>query len=177
VPSSDLARVHGTGDYGKANDCDKNCRICLIEHPDYWWYRARADLLRSALDGYIRDPRLVLGVGSADGPSVDWLHRKGKHVSLDVDPRGLDVGGICGSALALPFADESFDVVAAFDVVEHCDPEAAVLNELARVLTPGGRLLLSVPAYQWAWTRFDDLSGITVATRAPARSMPSEALE
>jgi SAM-dependent methyltransferase len=98
-------------------------------------------------------------------------------VSLDVDPRGLDVGGICGSALALPFADESFDVVAAFDVVEHCDPEAAVLNELARVLTPGGRLLLSVPAYQWAWTRFDDLSGITVATRAPARSMPSEALE
>jgi SAM-dependent methyltransferase len=50
-------------------------------------------------------------------------------------------------------------VVAAFDVVEHCDPEAAVLNELARVLTPGGRLLLSVPAYQWAWTRFDGLSG------------------
>jgi hypothetical protein len=33
------------------------------------------------------------------------------------------------------------------------------MAELARVLVPGGRLLLSVPAYQWAWTRFDDLNG------------------
>jgi SAM-dependent methyltransferase len=61
--------------------------------------------------------------------------------------------------MSLPFADESFDVVAAFDVIEHCDPEADVVAELSRVLVPGGRLLLSVPAYQWAWTKFDDENG------------------
>lgn len=129
-----------------------------IEQPDYWWYRARADLLRQALDGYVGEPRRLLDVGSADGPSVEWLRSPAcsTHVSLDVDPRGLRPGGVCGSALALPFADCSFDVVAAFDVIEHCEPEERALAEIERVLAPGGRFLMSVPAYQWAWTRFDD---------------------
>lgn len=126
-----------------------------IVHPDYWWYRARAELLRVALERYVGDPRRILDVGSADGPSVGWLRGRGKHVSLDVDPRGLTPGGVCGSVLDLPFGDEVFDVVTAFDVIEHCEPEQRAVDELQRVLVPGGRLLVSVPAYQWAWTEFD----------------------
>jgi SAM-dependent methyltransferase len=127
-----------------------------IAAPDYWWYRARADLLETALSEFVGEPRRLLDVGSADGPSVSWLRGHGKQVALDVDPRGLVAGGVCGSALELPFADEVFDVVAAFDVIEHCEPEAAALTEVNRVLAPGGRFLMSVPAYQWAWTHFDD---------------------
>jgi SAM-dependent methyltransferase len=59
----------------------------------------------------------------------------------------------------LPFRDHTFDVVAAFDVVEHCEPEAQAVSELARVLADGGRLLMSVPAYEWAWSDFDDANG------------------
>ena len=127
-----------------------------IDVPDYWWYRARAELLETVLSEHIGEPRRLLDVGSADGPSVSWLRGHGKQVALDVDPRGLGPGGVCGSALELPFGDEVFDVVAAFDVIEHCDPEAQALGEVYRVLTPGGRFLMSVPAYQWAWTQFDD---------------------
>lgn len=126
-----------------------------IAQPDYWWYRARADLLRAAVGPYVGRPASVLDVGSADGPSVGWLTATARRVALDVDPRGLAPGDVCASAMQLPFADASFDVVAAFDVVEHCEPETAVLSELARVLTPNGHLLVSVPAYQWAWTEFD----------------------
>jgi SAM-dependent methyltransferase len=61
--------------------------------------------------------------------------------------------------LQLPFRSGCFDVVAAFDVLEHCEPEAAALAEMVRVLAPGGRLLLSVPAYQWAWSDFDEENG------------------
>jgi SAM-dependent methyltransferase len=43
--------------------------------------------------------------------------------------------------------------------LEHCEPEWQAMEELARVLTPGGRLLMSVPAYQWAWTDHDVQSG------------------
>jgi SAM-dependent methyltransferase len=130
-----------------------------IEQPDYWWYRARAELLRSALADHTGPATRVLDVGSADGPSVPWL-RGDRHVTVDVDPRGLRPGeGLCASALALPFRDHAFDLVSAFDVVEHCEPEATALAELARVLEPGGRLLLSVPAYEWAWTDHDVRAG------------------
>jgi SAM-dependent methyltransferase len=116
-------------------------------------------MLRTVLEPYVGSPQRLLDVGSADGPSVAWLSAPQK-VSLDLDPRGLrPPSGICGSVLALPFADASFEVVSAFDVVEHCDPEKAALEELHRVLQPGGRLLLSVPAYQWAWSDHDVANG------------------
>jgi SAM-dependent methyltransferase len=131
-----------------------------IEQPDYWWYRARSELLRAALGDHLGSPSLLLDVGSADGPSVGWMQGVGRRVSVDVDPRGLTPGqGVCASALSLPFADHTFDVAAAFDVVEHCEPEDRALAELRRVLRPGGRLLLSVPAYEWAWTDHDVRAG------------------
>lgn len=122
---------------------------------DYWWYRVRTDLLRTVFEERLGEPRRLLDVGSADGPSVDWLRTSGHKVSMDIDPRGLSRGGVCGSALQLPFADGAFDVVAAFDVIEHLDPEEQGLREVHRVLAPGGRFLMSVPAYQWAWSDFD----------------------
>jgi SAM-dependent methyltransferase len=127
-----------------------------LDRPGYWWYQARAELLRVALQGYVGQPARLLDVGSADGPSVGWLGRASDRVALDVDPRGLTPGDVCGSATDLPFADGAFDVVAAFDVLEHCEPEARALAEMTRVLAPEGRLLMSVPAYQWAWTEFDE---------------------
>jgi hypothetical protein len=99
-----------------------------IQSPDYWWYRARAHLLETVLSEHVGEPRRLLDVGSADGPSVSWLRGHGKQVALDVDPRGI----------------------------EHCEPEDQALAEVLRVLSPGGRFLMSVPAYQWAWTCFDD---------------------
>lgn len=131
-----------------------------IERPEYWWYRARAELLRVALEEHVGTPARVLDVGSADGPSVGWLRGRGVDVSLDMDPRGLRPPfGVCGSLLRLPFPDETFDVVGAFDVLEHCDPEEVAVDELRRVLVPGGRLLLSVPAYSWAWSDHDVANG------------------
>ena len=131
-----------------------------LAQPDYWWYRARADLLETVLGPYLGKARVILDVGSADGPSVAWMQGQYRRVALDLHPLGLIPGeGVCGSALALPFADKVFDVVAAFDVVEHCEPEGRAVSELVRVLTPGGRMLLSVPAYQWAWSDHDVRAG------------------
>ena len=127
---------------------------------DYWWYVARADLLEVALRRHVEGAGTVLDLGSADGPSAGWLREAvDRTASLDIDPRGLGSDGVCGSALALPFADGSFDAVTAFDVIEHCEPEDVALAEVRRVLRPGGRFLMSVPAYQWAWSDFDVANG------------------
>ncbi len=143
-----------------------------IETPDYWWYVARADLLETALRSHVEGAGLTLDLGSADGPSAAWLRDAVRRtVSLDIDPRGLGSDGVCGSALALPFADETFEVVSAFDVIEHCEPEAQALSEVRRVLRPGGRFVMSVPAYTWAWSDFDVANGHHRRyTRARARA-------
>lgn len=131
-----------------------------LEQPDYWWHRARSELLHTALGGYLARPSLLVDVGSADGPSVQWMRTADRRVSVDLNPRGLQVGsGVCASVTSLPFDDATFDVVAAFDVIEHCASETEAISELDRVLRPGGRLLVSVPAYQWAWSNHDIHAG------------------
>jgi SAM-dependent methyltransferase len=56
---------------------------------------------------------------------------------------------------ALPFADNSFEIVTALDVVEHVEDDVGALREIARVLRPGGVLLMSVPAYRFLWSSHD----------------------
>ena len=64
-----------------------------------------------------------------------------------------------GSIGDLPFADASFEIVCAMDVVEHVSDDVGALTELGRVLTDEGILLLSVPLYARCWTTFDELVG------------------
>ncbi|MEJ7711027.1 MAG: class I SAM-dependent methyltransferase [Pyrinomonadaceae bacterium] len=63
-----------------------------------------------------------------------------------------------GAAERLPYADKSFDLVTALDVVEHLDDDVAGLKEMRRVLRPGGRSLLFVPAFMFLWGVQDDVS-------------------
>lgn len=73
--------------------------------------------------------------------------------------RGRAASVTVQSVTALPFADAEFDLVCAFDVVEHVDDEAGTFRELDRVCAPGGALLLSVPLHPSQWTAFDDFVG------------------
>jgi SAM-dependent methyltransferase len=58
-------------------------------------------------------------------------------------------------ARALPFGEE-FDLVGAFDVIEHIDDDGLTLREAYRVLRPGGGVLITVPQHQWLWSEADD---------------------
>lgn len=94
-------------------------------------------------------PRLpVAGTDFVDlsAPAVAQLNARGGRATL-------------GEITALPFADESFDLVAAFDVIEHVEDDRRVFAELARVLNPGAVLLCSVPLHTAHWTTFDACVG------------------
>lgn len=58
----------------------------------------------------------------------------------------------------LPWIDE-FDVVGAFDVIEHVKDDGRALRELARAARPGGGVIVTVPQHQWLWSPIDDYSG------------------
>ena len=59
-------------------------------------------------------------------------------------------------ACALPFRSE-FDVIGAFDVVEHIDNDVMALSQIYAALKPGGIFMLSVPQHMFLWSKFDEL--------------------
>jgi SAM-dependent methyltransferase len=70
-------------------------------------------------------------------------------------------GGLAtaGTVTSLPFADGQFDLLCAFDIIEHIEDDQGGFRELSRVLRRGGRLVLSVPLHAALWTEFDGLVG------------------
>jgi SAM-dependent methyltransferase len=79
-------------------------------------------------------------------PAVAKLHARGANA-------------VQGTVSALPFADGTFDLACAFDIIEHVDDDHGALSELSRVTSPGAALLLSVPLHPSWWTPFDDFVG------------------
>ncbi len=60
-----------------------------------------------------------------------------------------------GDALRLPYPGDSYDLLTAFDLLEHLPDDVAAIREWRRVLKPGGFLLISSPAYQWLFGPHD----------------------
>ena len=134
----------------------------------HWWYRGRRAILESFLARIIeksktRNPR-ILDVGCGTGGNLEMLGKFGAAEGVDVSDdalafcRAKGLKAHKGLAEKLPFADESFDVVTALDVVEHLDDDAAGLKEMNRVLKNGGKTLIFVPAFMWLWGVQDDVS-------------------
>ena len=94
-------------------------------------------------------PRLPLeGTHFADisSPALRALaQRKGNAVQAEIS--------------ALPFRDGAFDLVCAFDIIEHVEDDTGALTELCRVTAPGGTMLLSMPLHASRWTSFDEFVG------------------
>jgi SAM-dependent methyltransferase len=83
----------------------------------------------------------------------------------EVEPASL-AGAVQGDGTRLPFADGAFDRVIASEVLEHIPDDQAALDELARVLRPGGTMAVTVPAWlpeQVCWRLSDEYHAPFVA--------------
>lgn len=73
--------------------------------------------------------------------------------------RGRGAQVVLGKVTRLPFADSSFDLVCALDIIEHVDDDDGALSEVSRTVKPGGAVLVSMPLHAALWTSFDDFVG------------------
>jgi SAM-dependent methyltransferase len=132
---------------------------------EHWWFRARREILGTVIGGLgLRPGARILEAGCGPGGNIALLQRFGDVSAFDMD---AEAGGFCradtGVACAIgslpdanPFQDaRSFDLVVALDVLEHIQDDRASLLSLASTLAEGGRLLVTVPAYQWMFSSHD----------------------
>ncbi len=78
------------------------------------------------------------------------------HALRSLAARGATTAAVEG---ALPFPDDSFDAVLAFEVIEHVEDDTGLLGEIARVSRPGGVLILSTPVHATMWSPLDEACG------------------
>jgi len=145
---------------------------------NHWWYVGRRRIIASFVKqicDQITDHRpQILDVGCGTGANLMMLSRYGDAEGVDISPdalafcreRGLENLQL-GAAEALPYEEGRFDLVTAFDVVEHMDDDVAGLREMRRVLRPGGHVLLFVPTFMWLWGLQDDVSNHRRRYRLP----------
>lgn len=125
---------------------------------DHWWYAGMRAIAQSVLRRVPLPARArLLDAGCGVGGGLGWLAEFGTVVGIDQHPLAAHYAARVSprvaraSVQALPFPAASFDVVTSFEVLYHLAvrDDVAALREFARVLRPGGRLLLRVPAHDW----------------------------
>lgn len=137
--------------------------------PRHFWFAARNQLIAWALARHFPQARTVLEVGCGTGPVLRGLAAARPDLALtgtEVSDHGLRTTArvVPSAALvradtrSLPY-DREFDVVGAFDVLEHIPEHAEAMRVLARAARPGGGVMVTVPQHRWLWSPVDDYSG------------------
>jgi len=132
----------------------------------HWWYQGRRRVIERTIERIgLPDGARILDAGCGSGRNMVELARHGEVTGVELSPtsaavaRERDRGEVVeGSVLDMPFDDGAFDLSVSLDVIEHLQDDVAALRELRRVTTPGGALLLTVPAYQWLWSGHDEIN-------------------
>ena len=144
-------------------DYYKNYFILEKEH---WFFRVRRNIFLYFIKKNVQSDSRIFDFGCGSGYLVGELQRRGFNAwGMDFEKEAIDYGinsGVNNLALGtgdkINHPDASFDLVTAFDVLEHIDNEKPVVDELARILKPGGKMIITVPAYMWLWGVQDEVS-------------------
>jgi SAM-dependent methyltransferase len=133
-----------------------------------FWFRSRNELINWGLRRYFPDARTFFELGCGTGVVLAALSARRPDISFaggEPFAAGLEVarGRLPAVPLYqldgrhLPF-DEEFDVVGAFDVLEHVEEDETVLAEMFKATKAGGGILVSVPQHPWLWSAVDEFS-------------------
>ena len=130
-----------------------------------FWFQARNQVIAWALQRDFPEARRLLEIGCGTGFVLGGLARAAPQLKLtgtDIHPEALEVARTRSTAelhqmdaRQIPYVDE-FDVVGAFDVIEHIAEDTEVLAQMRGAVRPGGGIVVTVPQHPWLWSDFDD---------------------
>jgi SAM-dependent methyltransferase len=134
----------------------------------HWWFVGRRRLIRSLLSRLdIRRDSTVLDIGCGVGSNLSLLRLMGFNViGIDSEIYALSLARknvsavplVNGDLVRLPILTNSIGLIVATDVLEHLGNDALGLQEIYRTLERGGKVLITVPAFNFLWGIQDDVS-------------------
>lgn len=131
-----------------------------------FWFRARNRLILHAIQRYMPHFRSMLEIGCGTGYVLKGVSEKFPQANLFGSE--IFLSGLCFASARVPSAQfmqmdarqipyvEEFDVIGAFDVLEHIKEDGLVLRQANAALVPDGFLVLTVPQHPWLWSPVDE---------------------
>lgn len=134
----------------------------------HWWFAGRRAILKHIIGILDLPPNpRILEIGSGTGGNLKMLASFGQVSALEKDATARSIAmektggcfnirpGLCPSGI--PFAGEKFDLICLLDVLEHIKEDGETLVAAKEFLADGGRILVTVPVYQWLWSVHDKI--------------------
>lgn len=134
---------------------------------EHWYFLARNKIIMNHICSLVGDkqPIKILNVGAGTGYTSELLQAFGEVTSIEYDEDccafvadNLDIQIAHGSILDLDFRTNEFDLVCAFDVIEHVEDDALSVKELKRVCKKEGIVVVTVPAHMFLWSKHDEIN-------------------
>lgn len=138
----------------------------------YWWNVSKREMVSSLLDrigpAEGRTPGFAIDVGCGGGYTAKILESHRRTVAVDLSQGALQlsrrrgVSRLCQVDIkdfSLPFKSNSFDLLLALDVIEHVEDDVHALGECRRILKDDGLIIVTVPAFMWLWSPWDEALG------------------
>lgn len=141
----------------------------FVQEKTYWWHVAKRRLIHAAMKKVeFSSSDKIFDAGCGTGAMLEELGEKSPFCfGADVSSRAIDFCQKKGLKNVkkinfekrLPYPNGYFKIITCLDVLEHVSLDEQLLREFYRILAPGGRLYLTVPAYDFFWTYWDKILG------------------
>lgn len=132
----------------------------------HFWFTGRLKLIIDTMRVYCPAPTTMLEIGCASGYVLEGIRNSFAGIKLlgtepSIIPLKTAANRLSGISFiqmdgrCIPFIEE-FDLIGAFDVLEHIDGDELVLQQMYRACKKDGRIILTVPQHRWLWSKTDE---------------------